>query len=45
MNLQQMETHPAFLFVFDYYYNFRRITGEEAFNAVGVFLHPRPRHS
>lgn len=40
-----METHPAFLFVFAYYYNFRRITGEEAANLVGVFLQYHPRHS
>lgn len=40
-----METHPAFLFVFAYYYDFRRITGEEAANLVGVFLQYHPRHS
>lgn len=45
MNVQQMETHPAFLFLFYYYYNFRRITGEEAINLVWVFLQYHPRHS
>lgn len=38
MNVRQMKTHQACLFVRFCFWDFRRITGEEAINLVGVFL-------
>lgn len=45
MNLRQMKTHQACLFERFCFCDFRRITGEEAINLVGVFLQYYPRHS